>query len=302
MSRSLEGSVSGAQYEKNAGKLAACRYGMTAMSGRVQWVILKTCFAERLVYRGDFAFATLLRFLPVVTNIFLWSAIYGAGTSHARDQMNGYTYANMIAYFLLATVGRAFSSMPGLASGIAREVRDGTVKKYLTQPIDMLGYLFWHRVAHKVVYYLVAIGPFALVFWLCRDYFGHSPDAFTWAAFVVSLVLSFLVGFLLEAWIGLISFWFLEVSSLLFIYMMFNYFLSGHMIPLDWLGRIGDWVRYLPFQYLAYVPAAIMLGKYPERDQVLMELSIEFVWVVVLFVLCRATLARGVRRYGAFGG
>lgn len=73
------------------------------------------------------------------------------------------------------------------------------------------------------------------------------------------------------------------------------------MIPLDWLGPIGDWVRYFPFQYLAYFPAAIMLGKY-DHSQLVTELAIEAAWVVVLFVMCRVTLARGVRRYGAFGG
>ena len=83
--------------------------------------------------------------------------------------------------------------------------------------------------------------------------------------------------------------------------MMINYFLSGHMIPLDWLGPIGEWVRYAPFQYLAYFPAAIMLGKY-QPAQLRTELGIEALWVVVLFALCRFTLARGVRRYGASGG
>jgi ABC-2 type transport system permease protein len=271
------------------------------MSWRVHWVILKTCLSERFVYRGDFAFATLLRFLPIVTQVFLWSAIFAVGTGDESQKLNGYTYADMVAYYLLAMVSRAFSSMPGLAGGIAREVRDGTVKKYLTQPIDMLGYLFWHRVAHKLVYYVVAIGPFALVFWLCRGYLPGWPDAATLLAFVVSLELGFLVGFLLEAWLGLIAFWFLEVSSLIFIYMMINYFLSGHMIPLDWLGPIGEWVRYAPFQYLAYFPAAIMLGKI-EHDTLWRELGIEALWVIVLFSLCRVTLARGVRRYGAFGG
>ncbi|MCA9117710.1 MAG: ABC-2 family transporter protein, partial [Planctomycetaceae bacterium] len=103
---------------------------------RVHWVILRTCIEERLVYRGDFAFATLVRFLPIVTQIFLWGAIFG---SSSQTSLNGYTYASMVSYYLLVMVGRAFSSMPGLASGIARDVRDGTVKKYLTQPIDMLG-------------------------------------------------------------------------------------------------------------------------------------------------------------------
>ena len=77
----------------------------------------------------------------------------------------------MIAYYLLTMITRAFSSMPGLASGIARDIREGTIKKYLIQPIDMLGFLLMYRVAHKLVYYVVAAVPFALVFSLCRGYF-----------------------------------------------------------------------------------------------------------------------------------
>lgn len=271
---------------------------------RVNWVILKTCFEERLMYRADFAFATLVRFLPIVTQVFLWGAVYGS----ENEEINSYTYANMVAYYLLAMVGRAFSSMPGLASGIARDVRDGSVKKFLTQPVDMLGYLFWHRVAHKLVYYVVAAGPFALVFYLCRGYFTGWPDTWTVLAWFVSLPMAFLVGFLIESLIGLISFWFLEVSSLLFIYMMFNYFLSGHMIPLDWLPEpISDWVQYLPFRYLAYFPAAILL-KRPDgtarftHSELAVELLIELLWIIGLLLANRIAFRRGVRRYGAFGG
>ena len=40
----------------------------------------------------------------------------------------------------------------------------------------------------------------------------------------------------------MIGFWFLEVSSLLFVYMLFNFFFSGHMFPLDMLpGVWGQW-------------------------------------------------------------
>lgn len=273
-----------------------------AARARVNWIILRTCLEERLVYRGDFAFATLMRFLPIVTQIFLWGAIYGIHTSTPYAKLNGYTYADMVAYYLLAMLGRAFSSMPGLASGVARDVRDGTVKKYLTQPIDMLGYLFWHRVAHKLVYYFVATGPFILVFWLCRDYFPGWPSPEVLAVGVVALLCGFLIGFLIESLIGLIAFWWLEVSSLIFIYMMINYFLSGHMIPLDWLPHpLSDWVQYLPFKYLAYFPAAVLLGRYETAD-LWRELLIEFAWIAVLLLLCRIAFARGVRRYGAFGG
>lgn len=265
---------------------------------RTNWTIVRTCIEERLIYRGDFAFATLVRFLPLVTQIFLWGAIFHGTTS---STLNEYSYPDMVAYYLLAMLGRAFSSMPGLASGIANEVRDGTVKKYLTQPIDMLGYLFWHRVAHKLVYYAIAAGPFALVFFLCRAYFPGWPSIGVTIAWMLSLVMAFLIGFLIESLIGLISFWFLEVSSLIFIYMMINYFLSGHMIPLEWIEGWLPFVHYLPFRYLAYTPAAIMLGKIPPSD-LPMELGIEAAWILGLLVLNRIAFAQGVRRYGAFGG
>lgn len=265
-------------------------------------MILRTCIEERLVYRGDFMLGTLLRFLPIVTQIFLWGAIFGVGTGQVRAQIQGFTYGDMVAYYLLTMIARAFSSMPGLASGIARDVRDGSMKKYLTQPIDMLGYLFWHRVAHKVVYYAIALLPFILVFWLCRGYFPGWPDAFTIAAFVISLAMSFLIGFFLETLIGLIAFWFMEVNSLLFIYMMFNYFLSGHMLPLDmfpkWLTHI---MAFLPFKYLAYFPATVMLGRYT-HSQLVNELLIQAGWIVGLFALNRMAYSRGVNRYAAHGG
>ena len=269
---------------------------------RVQWVIFRTCIAERLAYRSDFVLGTLFRFLPIVTTIFLWGAIFAVDQPGARREIQGYQYGDMVAYYLLAMLARAFSSMPGLSSGIAREIRDGTIKKYLTQPIDMLGYLFWYRIAHKLVYYGVAAGPFALVFWLCRAYFPGWPDATVAGAFLASLLMSFLVGFLLESLLGLIAFWFLEVSSLMFVYMMLNYLLSGHMIPLDFLpAEILQVVQVHPFKYLAYVPPAILLGKYP-AEQLPWVLCEQAAWVLFLWLANRWAFYFGVRRYSAYGG
>src|SRR5262245_20032105 len=100
------------------------------------WTILRVGLAERLVYRGDFALGTLMRFLPIVTQIFLWFAVFQA---QGGQPIGGYKYQDFVAYYLLTMVARAFSSMPGLSSGIARQIRSGEVKKFLLQPIDMLG-------------------------------------------------------------------------------------------------------------------------------------------------------------------
>jgi ABC-2 type transport system permease protein len=268
------------------------------------WTILRIALEERLVYRGDFALGTLMRFLPIITQIFLWYAIFQSLHSQesAPTAIPGYSYEDFVAYYLLTMLSRAFSSMPGLASGIAGQVRSGEVKKFLIQPIDMIGFLLLTRVAHKLAYYSVALGPFALVFYLCRHYFPGWPDAGTMMAYVASLIMAFLVGYFLEASIGLVSFWFLEVSSLLFVYMLVSFFLSGHMFPLDMLPEPwGTMVAWLPLRYLAYFPAAVFLGKI-QGTELAVGLCVQALWVVFFMVLARLTFNRGVRRYSGFGG
>ncbi len=263
------------------------------------WTIFRICIDERLVYRGDFALGTLMRFLPIVTQIFLWTAIFTATDS---STIAGYTRQDFVAYYLLTMLSRAFSSMPGLASGITTQIRSGEIKKFLIQPIDLIGFLLLSRAAHKLVYYAVALGPFALVFFLCRDFFSGWPPPSTLAAYVLSLCMAFALGFFLEICIGMVGFWFLEVGSLLFVYMLFNFFCSGHMFPLDMLP--DPWngvVRMIPLQYLAYFPAAVFLGKI-EGEALVHGLLVQAGWVLFFIAFSRVLLRQGLRRYSGFGG
>jgi ABC-2 type transport system permease protein len=265
--------------------------------------IFAVSLKERMTYRADFLLGTVLRFLPMVTTILLWQAIYkGSGQTSLGNKGTQYTYNEMIAYLLLTNISRMFSSMPGLAGGIAREIREGTMKRYLIQPIDMIGYLLVYRMAHKVTYIIMSFLPYALLFFLCRGFFDGLPDALTIAAFALSLVLSFLVGFFFEVSVGMVGFWFLEVTSLLYIVMTLNFFISGHMLPIDLLPQ--PWsglLKVLPFQYMAYFPAVVFLGKVKGMTLVLFLLG-ELFWAVVFMVLARALYRLGLKRYSAFGG
>jgi len=273
------------------------------------WTIFRIGLEERLVYRADFALGTLMRFLPIITQIFLWAAVFESVES---SRVAGYTYSNMVAYYLLTMMSRAFSSMPGLASGVATQIRSGEIKKFLVQPVDLIGFMFLNRLAHKLTYYTVAFFPFALVFYLCRGFFdGWPPEVLTaqgWSSldilliYISTLLMGFLLGFFLEICIGLIGFWFLEVTSLLFVYMLLNFFLSGHMFPLDmlpeWAATIVD---LFPLKYLAYFPAAVLLGQL-EPAEIIWGLKVEVCWLVTFMILSRLMYSYGVKQYSAYGG
>lgn len=261
--------------------------------------VLRVSIAERMTYRADFLLGTFLRMLPMVTTILLWQAIYkGSG----QEVLAGFKYREMIAYLLLVHISRMFSSMPGLAAGISREIREGTLKKYLIQPLDLLGYLISYRTAHKITYILMAALPYGIIFYICRHYFDGLPSAPICLAYVISLLLSFLIGFYFEAAVGMVGFWFLEVTSILYIVITLNYFISGQMLPLDllppfWAGLL----KAMPFQYMAYFPAVVFLGKV-QGSELLWGLGLEAFWAGFFAWLARFLYQRGLRHYGAYGG
>lgn len=264
--------------------------------------IFRVSLIERLTYRTDFFLATVLRFLPMLTTILLWTAIYQGAAATGRDELAGYKYREMVAYLLLVHISRMFSSMPGLAGGIARSIRDGSLKKYLIQPLDLIGYQLAYRVAHKVAYIATVALPYAGLFAACYSFFEGFPDTLTFLCYLVSLVLAFLIGFHFEMCIGMIGFWLLEVSSLLYIIMTVNFFVSGHMFPIDLLP--APWpeiLKALPMPYTAGFPATVFLGKV-QGMELARGLLIALAWAVGLMVLTRVLYRFGLRRYGAYGG
>jgi ABC-2 type transport system permease protein len=261
--------------------------------------ILRISLMERLVYRADFFVATLFRFLPLLTTFLLWEAVF-AGSG--RQEIAGFTRDRMIAYLLLVQVSRMFSSMPGLATGIARDIRDGNLKKYLLQPIDMLWYLLSYRGAHKLAYIATVALPYGLLFFFCRGVFEEFPLGWTLAAYLASLLLAFVIGFFFEACIGVTGFWLLEVTSLMYIVNIINFFVSGQLFPLDLLGpRVAAFLQYLPFQYLAYFPAMVFLER-KQGDDLLWGLAAALGWAVFFVVLSRWLYRVGLRHYSAYGG
>ena len=100
----------------------------------------------------------------------------------------------------------------------------------------------------------------------------------------------------------MLAFWILEISTVVFIIFSFEYFLSGHLFPLDvlpgWLHRALIW---LPFAYELYFPVAVfqerVTGEFLVRG-----LLIQGAWVLAAWALGRLMWVRGLRRFQAVGG
>ncbi|MCH8966149.1 MAG: ABC-2 family transporter protein [Planctomycetes bacterium] len=243
--------------------------------------------------------STFLRFIPIITTILLWRAIYdGAG----RTEIGGLPYRRMVAYYLFVMITRALGSMPRLSTDIAGDIRDGELRKYLLQPIDYLTYSITLRAAHKLVYFAMAAIPYSLVFWLCRDYLPGWPTGWALVLSIVTLILAFLLGFAINSLFGLLGFWFLEVASFVHVFMTAQYFLGGHMFPLSLLpDGLQGIVSLLPFAYETYYPTLVLLQQLG-TDETIRVILVQIAWILVLMGAGRLAWWRGLRRYAAFGG
>jgi ABC-2 type transport system permease protein len=261
--------------------------------------VLRIGLADRFAYRANFFLGTLMRLLPFVTVVFFWEAVMAGAPA---DAFEGYDRRSIVGYFVLVFLARAFSSMPGLARETAKDIREGGLNRYLVRPIDYGVYQLLLRASHKTVYLATLAVPFGVFVWLMSAYFPDAPGPERIAAGLAALLLAFVIGFHFHLLMGLLGFWFLEVTTFLFVVDLIEYLLSGQMIPLDLLPEWARTVSYwLPFQYTAFVPAAILIGRIP-AGEVGVRLLIGVGWAVVFAAATRLVFARGVRRYAAYGG
>ena len=99
----------------------------------------------------------------------------------------------------------------------------------------------------------------------------------------------------------MIGFWFLEVNSLLFVFMLLSFFFSGQMFPPEMMPPFWPaLIRRFPLQYLAYFRASVFLHKIERRG---------LAWARhggpvgdVFYRRLTGVVSFGVRRYSGFGG
>lgn len=267
------------------------------------WVILSTRTQEDMIYRANYVFGAVFRFLPLVTTIFLWYAVYQARKAGgAPSSIRGMSYEDMVAYYAFMYIARGFSSVPGTMSDISKDIKDGLLNRYLIKPMSYFGYQVMYRLAHKLVFWYIALFTFPPIFFLMRRFFTHLPTLWEWLAFFVSLVIAFSIGILFCFMIGTLAFWFLEISTFLFVVMMLEFFMSGHLIPLNILpASLQPVLSLSPFGYEGYWPCVILMGKVPQ-DELLRVLGIGVLWVGVFFGASQWMWRLGLKRYSAVGG
>jgi ABC-2 type transport system permease protein len=264
------------------------------------WHVIGIGVQNNLTYRFNYLARTLFGFIPLAAVLMLWRTIYEGKT--ADSTVGTYTLAQMISYYLLATMVDAMTAVNEDDWQIAADIKDGNISQFLLKPVDYLWFRLCLFVSGRLTYMAVAFIPMAALVFFLRDYFVLPADWTTLCLFLVSLAMTALLQFFLSYMMAMLAFWVLEVSTFIFILYAFEYIASGHLFPLDILPpAIEKALYFTPFPYQLYFPVGIYMGKIAGAELAL-GLATQFFWVIAAYGLARFAWARGIHKYEAVGG
>jgi len=260
----------------------------------------KSEIQRALAYRLSFFAFILADILQISVAIYLWNAIFN---SSSKTVINGFTKIQMLTYVVIS-----FITVMSIGSGtewvVAGEVSSGEIAINLIRPINYqirllfqaLGSLFWQTIAISLPLWFVQ--TIVLYFSVGQPL----PSLTNIGLYLISLIMSFLLWFLFNFCFGLMAFYVTYIWGLNILKENLVRFLSGAVIPLIFLPMwLQKFISFLPFGSINYTPVMLYLGKF-KGNEALKALGVQFLWVVLLFVLSNVLWKKATKRLTIMGG
>jgi ABC-2 type transport system permease protein len=254
----------------------------------------KTTFIMMLQYRASLVIWMMGHVLEPLVYLIVWSVVAKTEGGSVGD----YTAQGFAAYFISFMLVNHLT-YTWIMYEYEYRIREGVLSFALLKPVHPIH----SDIADNVSAKLVTL-PFMLLIaaWLAVI-FKPTAQIFPWAvaAFVPSLLLAFMLRFLLEWTLALAAFWTTRTGAINQIYFVLVLFLSGQIAPIALFPYpIQVAAAVLPFRWMIGFPVELLLGRLTPGDA-LTGLTAQALWLGVSLVLLRVVWRSGIRVYSAVG-
>lgn len=221
---------------------------------RVCRTVADVTYKEWSAYRTHSMVSIIVGPVYFMVQYFIWTAVYGD-----QSTLGGMDLAGMIRYFGITTL-IGYLTMDFADWNLSMLVRTGKFLTFHLRPMHHRSFALFQKIGHRSLGFLFEFVPCLLIFIFI---FGVDmrPASYLWT--ILSIALAFLMNFYVNYMIGLTSFWLVQSDGIRGAFLLVSGIFSGALIPLtffpDWLQIIQF---FLPFQYIAYMPAMVFTGHY----------------------------------------
>lgn len=260
-------------------------------NSKLLWDVAKFNALKTFAYPWDGVAFFIQRFIGLSFLAIFWFAV-------ARSSGVALNFRQLIAYFLVATAVRdlTFASETRIGKEIMRLIKYGEISNYLIKPISTIPFLFSTYAGQMWVMIVYALAALSLGIFI-------APPA-SWvniAAFLVFIILAFLIAVSFNFFVAIISFHVVEASGIRNVFNHIAQILSGVLIPLTFFpATIRSVVALSPFPAVAFTPAYVLQNSLATAE-LLRLFAIDLAWAAGLLFLVYFFWKRSLRQYEGVG-
>lgn len=235
---------------------------------------------ELITYRVNFFLYRAGDVLGAFVAFYLWRAVFDA--SH-QSLIRGFRLSDMTLYIIMSFVTGLLTKSDS-SFMIGEEIKDGSIIMRLLRPVHFATSFLFMELGFRLMVFLSVGLPFLLLLFGMRLAAGVSVWQVTGSllAFLMSLLLAFLINFYFNICFGFSAFIFKNLWGSNLLKNSLVAFMSGSLIPLAFFPKlIADLLHLLPFSSLVYTPVMIVIGKY-SIAQICQALALQAFWLLVM--------------------
>ena len=231
----------------------------------------------------------------MITSAYFWRALYSG-----QNTVGGVDANSMLTYVIISSA-LSVLLITGVERRIGRSVEKGTVATDMTKPISLFGMFFAEDIGSIAALIFQNMLPILLIGSVMIKV-PVMADIRDLPLFIVSVLESFLINWLIAALFGMTAFTAVNINALIQVKKHLIRLLSGSIIPIWFFPEnVAKILSALPFVYIYQLPLSIYIGR-GTRTEHLMQMKIQFIWLVILSALFFLVHNRVTRKVMIQGG
>lgn len=262
------------------------------MNTYFQFAVIK--FRNKMAYRFDYLLGILNTMLSFVVYWSIYKALYGGA-----NEVDGITFSMVATNFIISLgLNAAFHKNEMF---LQDKIKQGTIANELLKPVNF---------KLRMLFEDIGEGTFSVVFnflptVIIVTFFAQlqAPSSLlNLILCLVSVLLGYivlwLISFIVQSW----SFWLFNVWGLITIKNVFVNILAGAFIPMwfmpDWLR---NFIKFTPFDSIYFTPVQLYLGEL-QGYGILINFARQILWIVILYAIGELCWRKGIKKLVVQGG
>ena len=262
--------------------------------------LFQTEFRNLNEYKLDFFSRFARLFVNILITVMIWSAIFAVT---GKSEIAGLDKYYFISYMILTRIITMGMGAWRTVETIEQLIFYGDLSSYIIKPLNINLFIFSKLMLHYLFYsvfgIIILLASLPIIKILGLSIF--TPSGIYWILFLISLFLALVMHMIFYYGIGLLTFWFGRVWSIISGVEIIERFFSGYFVPITISPALALISGILPFKYMLTTPLMIYLEKITIINAI-SQIGIQVIWIIILYAIICLILRKGLEKFDSQGG